>query len=200
MTNFKKLAETRYSTKQYDPTNKIPAEKIQELKQILRMSPSSLNTQPWKFTFIGNKELKTKLSKVSHHNENKIQEASHLVVFSVIDNLSILDKQIYHCLPEEKIDLFKGYLDTMTNEETRIWLSKQVYISLGFFLSACASLGIDSTPMEGIEPDAYMDILALKGYRPLFAVCIGYRDANDFNQPSKTPKSRLPLAAIIEDI
>lgn len=88
----------------------------------------------------------------------------------------------------------------MTNEETRIWLSKQVYISLGFFLSACASLGIDSTPMEGIEPDAYMDILALKGYRPLFAVCIGYRDANDFNQPSKTPKSRLPLAAIIEDI
>ena len=83
----------------------------------------------------------------------------------------------------------------MTNEETRIWLSKQVYISLGFFLSACASLGIDSTPMEGIEPDAYMDILALKGYRPLFAVCIGYRDANDFNQPSKNTEIKTAISS-----
>lgn len=200
MTNFKKLAASRYSTKQYDPTKKISAEKIQELKQILRMSPSSLNTQPWKFTFIANEALKNKLSKVSFHNESKIQEASHLVVFSAIDDLSILHNQINRCLPEEKIALFNSFIETMTVETTKTWLSKQLYISLGFFLSACASLGIDSTPMEGIEPDAYKELLSLKGYQPLFAVCIGYRDKNDFNQPSKLPKSRLPLTDIIEDI
>ena len=82
-------------------------------------------------------------------------------------------------------------------EAVKNWLSKQVYISLGYFLTACASMGIDSTPMEGIDNQEYNKILNLNQYHTLFAVAIGYRNPEDANQPSIKPKNRLPLEKII---
>ena len=77
-------------------------------------------------------------------------------------------------------------------------MAHQVYLSLGFFLAACASMDIDSTPMEGIDIDGYTKILDESGYKPLFAVAIGYRNPEDSNQPSITPKSRLNIDRVIE--
>ena len=44
---------------------------------------------------------------------------------------------------------------------------------------------IDATPMEGIEPINYDKILNQTDYTLIVAVAIGYRDIEDFNQPSK---------------
>ena len=44
--------------------------------------------------------------------------------------------------------------------------------------------------MEGILPTEYDKHLPKDGYRTLFAVAIGYRDPEDKNQPSITPKKR----------
>ncbi len=74
-----------------------------------------------------------------------------------------------------------------------------MYIALGYFLSACASIGIDSTPMEGILPEEYDKILQENDYRTLFAVAIGYRNPEDKNQPSFTPKKRLPLEEVVKN-
>lgn len=198
--NFKKLAENRYSTKKYDSTKEISDDVIQELKEILVLCPSSVNCQPWKFTFISNKKIKSKLSKVSFHNESKIQEASHIVVFSVIDDLKLLNYHINNTLNEEKSELFKKHTAALNENEIKTWLSHQVYISLGYFLSACASMNIDSTAMEGIESDQYANILGLDDFKPLFAVCLGYHHKDDYNHPSKNAKSRLPLDEVIDTI
>lgn len=198
--NFKELATKRYSTKKYDRTKSVSERDLQTLKEILVLCPSSVNSQPWKFTFISNNSLKNKLSKVSQHNESKIQEASHLIVFSAIDNLQLLEEQVEKIMPVERVALFKKHVGSLTEEATKVWIEKQVYIALGFFLSACASMDIDATPMEGIEVDKYKEILNLKNYKPQFAVCIGYHDKEDLNHPSVTAKSRLPLNEVIEDI
>lgn len=44
-----KIAQTRYTTKAYDPNKKIPAEQFERLLEILRLTPSSINIQPWHF-------------------------------------------------------------------------------------------------------------------------------------------------------
>ena len=80
------------------------------------------------------------------------------------------------------------------------WLTSQVYLSLGFFLSATATLGIDSTPMEGINTKEYDAILKDDNYKTLFAVAIGYRDKEDENQPSMNPKFRLDAEDVIRSI
>ena len=66
-------------------------------------------------------------------------------------------------------------------EEVNDWATHQVYIALGFFLSAAAMLGIDACPMEGFEPAKYDEILELPrlGYGARVLATAGYRAAGD---------------------
>ncbi|WP_028298246.1 nitroreductase family protein [Olivibacter sitiensis] len=198
--SFLDLAKSRYTTKRYNANEKIADEKIQQLKEILRLSPSSINSQPWQFIFVSDEKTKSELASVSFFNEQKINEASHLVVFSVIDSVEKFEEQIRQNLPEGSVNYYNNFLKPLPETEIKSWLQRQVYLSLGFFLSACASLEIDSTPMEGIKTEEYNKILQLNGYKTLFAVAIGYRNPEDTNQPSVKPKFRLELENIIKSI
>ncbi|EEI93634.1 nitroreductase family protein [Sphingobacterium spiritivorum ATCC 33300] len=197
---FLKLAESRYTTKSYVAAKKISDEKIETLKDIIRLSPSSINSQPWKFAFVSDERVKSELAAASYWNAEKINQASHLVVFSAIDDTEVFEKQINEHLPEGSVNYYNRFLKPKGEEEIKSWLQHQVYLSLGFFLSACASLEIDSTPMEGIQNDEYDKILKWEGYKTLFAVAIGYRNPADNNQPSLNPKLRLPSEQIIHVI
>lgn len=196
---FLDIAKKRYTTKVYQP-KKISDEKIEELKEILRLAPSSINSQPWRFLFISDEKIKQELARVSFFNEPKINNASHLVVFLGVDNLQTFENQISKHLAEGQINYYLQKMKPQGEDVVKIWLHRQVYIALGYFLSACASMDIDSTPMEGIQQEKYDEVLKQEGYKTLFAVAIGYRDPEDTNQPSNNPKSRLPLGEIIFDI
>lgn len=198
--SFLDLANWRYTTKKYDQNRKISEDKIYQLKEVLRLSPSSINSQPWKFFFISDEETKSKLASVSYFNEQKINEASHLIVFSAIDDITLFEKQIKTNLPEGSVNYYKNFVKPKGETEIKSWLKHQVYLSLGFFLSACASLEIDSSPMEGLKSEEYDKILELDDYKTLFAVAIGYRNSEDRNQPDITPKSRLTLENLIKSI
>lgn len=172
---FLDLAKERYTTKEYNPNKKITDEKIQQLKDILRLSPSSINSQPWRFIFVSDKKVKEELANASYWNNQKINEASHLIVFTAIDDIIHFEKQIKENLPQGHVDYYNQFLKPKGETEIKSWLQHQVYLSLGFFLSACASLGIDSTSMEGLNNEEYDKILQLNGYKTLFAVAIGLK-------------------------
>lgn len=195
--SFLDISKNRYSTKQYNSREKISEDTVQQLKEILRLSPSSINSQPWKFTIIADTKIKSELAAVSYHNLEKIKQASHLVVFNVIDNVEKFETENLQELPEGAINYYHQLVKPLGDAGIKNWMQHQVYLSLGFFLAACASMGIDSTPMEGIEPAAYDRVLQNDGYTALFAVAIGRRDPEDFNQPARKPKFRRPLDEII---
>ncbi len=46
------VSKTRYTTKAYDASKKIPQEQFERLLQILRLTPSSINIQPWHFLLL----------------------------------------------------------------------------------------------------------------------------------------------------
>ncbi|SKB56602.1 nitroreductase family protein [Maribacter arcticus] len=198
--DFRKIAEKRYTTKKYDASKKISEVHIEDLKHILKLSPSSINSQPWLFTFVSNKETKNALAEASFFNAPKITNASHLVVFSVQDNLEQFERHVEENLAEGSVNYYKQFLKDQPAEKTINWLTQQVYLSLGFFLAACAAMEIDSTPMEGIEPEKYKKILNIKDHKVLFSVAIGYRDSEDGNQPSINGKSRLAIDKVITSI
>lgn len=198
--SFIDIAKSRYTTKKYNSNGTISDEEIQQLKEILRMCPSSINSQPWKFIFVSDDTMKRQLASVSRYNEPKVNDASHLVVFCALDSVELFEDQIRQCLPEGAVAYYNQHIRQMSEQQITSWFQNQVYISLGFFLSACAAMNIDSTSMEGIDREAYNEILQLKGYKTLFSVAIGYRDPEDANQPSITPKSRLPLDKVIQTI
>lgn len=190
----------RYTTKKYNNTKKIEESDINKLKEILQLSPSSINSQPWQFVFVRNQVIKEKLSEFSWLNKEKVIDCDTVIVFNRINNLSLFEEQIERELPEGAVNYYKEFIKNKPELEIKHWFDKQVYLSVGILLSACAEMGIDATPMEGIEPENYDLILENNNYSTLMAVAIGYRDKEDFNQPEKKTKSRIKLDEIIKTI
>ena len=85
--------------------------------------------------------------------------------------------------PLESLNDFKqnilGLINSRTQEELQIWSAKQTYIALGFGLAAAALEEVDTTPMEGFNPDALDEILQLgeKGLKSVSILAVGHRDA-----------------------
>lgn len=198
--DFINAMQNRYTTKKYDATKKIDSIKIEELKEVLLLCPSSINSQPWQFHFVSDKKVKEELAAASLFNAEKIINCDTVVVFSAIDDVALFEQQVKENLPESAINYFNKHLKHLADTDLKIWFDKQVYLALGIFLGACAQMQIDATPMEGIESAKYEAILELDGYRSLVAVAIGYRDDDDSNQPIQKPKSRLEKSAIIKTI
>ncbi|MEO0790558.1 MAG: nitroreductase family protein [Bacteroidota bacterium] len=198
--NFLTVMQNRYTTKKYDSSKKLSPKQKEALKEILRLSPSSINSQPWKFTFVEDQEVKKQLSEFSWHNTSKVLDCDTVVVFSRIDDVLLFEQQIIEELPEGAVNYFKNFVKPLPEEQIKSWFGRQLYLALGVFLSACADMEIDATPMEGIEPDRYDSILELKDYTSLVAVAIGYRDPEDFNQPDRKPKSRRDHKKVVKSI
>lgn len=196
--SFLDLAQTRYATKRYNPAKPIPPGKIEELKQILRLTPSSINCQPWKFTFVQDPELKAKLAAVSMYNEHKIQDAPLLIVFQVVQDLEVFEDFARNEWEERMAEMFFQAREALSEAQIQGWFTHQVYIALGFCLAACASLELDATPMEGIEKEKYAELLGCTSHHPVLAVCVGYRADDDFNDPAHQPKIRRALEVVVE--
>ena len=85
------------------------------------------------------------------------------------------------------IDTLQGYATmikgTLQQPAAQLeeWLTKQVYIALGFGIVASANLGIDSCPMEGFNAAEYDTILNLSQYglKSKVILAVGYRSAED---------------------
>lgn len=195
--NFLEIAQKRYAAKAYR-NEKISEAKIKELAEILRLAPSSVNSQPWKFAIIGDEALKADLAAHSFFNEQRIKEASHLIVLFAYDDIAAYETLFKSYQPQPVVDYYQNTIKTRGEVAIRTWLQKQVYLSLGFFLAACATEGIDATPMEGFDAAYYTEKLQVKGCKAVLAVAVGYHSEADSNHPSKTPKKRLPLEEVVE--
>ena len=193
--SFLEIAQKRYATKAYR-NEKISEAKIKELAEILRLAPSSVNSQPWKFVIVGDEALKADLAAHSFFNEQKIKEASHLVVLFAYDDIAAFETYFKANQPQPVVDYYQS-LKAGGEERAKVWFQKQVYLATGFLLAACGAEGIDATSMEGFDPAYYDQKLQVKGFRPVLVVAIGYHSEADSNHPSKTPKKRLPLEEVV---
>lgn len=199
--DFLEIAKRRYATKKYDTAKKISAEQTEELKEIIRLSPSSINSQPWRFTFVTNEDVKKELASQSYMNEQAINDVGLLVVFSVMDDIEHFEKRNIAILPEGwRTGFYEPMIKANGDAAIKSWMEHQVYLSLGYFLSACACMGLDATPMEGINREAYGAILQQDGYAPLFAVTVGYADLTDLTHPAVLPKSRFDLEEVVKSV
>lgn len=180
----------RYAVKKFDANRKIAPGTWSTLEKAMVLSPSSYGLQPWRFLVVQDSKVREKLRPVSW-NQSQITDASHMVVFLRREKLTAADVEKYvdrivevRKAPREVLNDYRNMmLGTVNNPATdhAAWNSRQVYIALGFFLSAAAMLGIDACPMEGIDSAKYDEILNLKGtgYTTTVVATAGYRAEDD---------------------
>lgn len=208
------LAKSRYTTKAYDASRKIPQETIHELLEQLRQSPSSVNSQPWHFIVASDQQGKARVAKSAEggfvYNEAKMLNASHVIVFCTRTEMP--ESHLQAVLAQEAADgrfandearagqdkSRHGYVNMhkFDQKDVQHWMEKQTYLALGTLLLGAASLGLDATPMEGFDFKKLDEELGLrdKGFTSLVVVSLGYRSDSDFN--ATLPKSRLPAETV----
>ena len=134
---------------------RIPEDTLNQLKEILRLSPSSINSQPWQFVFVGDERKNEFFAPLSLINQERVKLASHIVIFRVLDSVARFEQEAPSYISEGGFAFYKQYIKSQGDAHVEAWMGHQVYVALGYFLAACATMGIDSTPMEGILPAEY---------------------------------------------
>jgi len=204
----------RHSTKKYDAQKKIPQEDLDVLFEAMRLSASSINSQPWKFVVIESEEAKERMNRTFaqqyRYNQHHVFDSSQIILFAHNprytrdDYAKVVDKGIEdeRTKPEDRESAFGVFmfaeLNTDKTGNTSHWTKAQIDLALGNTLHTLARLKIDSTPMEGIDSKLVNEEFTkeLDGYQCDVALAIGYHHREeDFN--SKLPKSRRHLDDIL---
>ena len=182
----------RYATKQFDPARPVSAELWSALEHALVQSPSSFGLQPWRFVVVTDPAVKARLRAASW-NQAQVTDCARHVVFAMrrgVDEAYVdrfLARQVE--LRGGSVEQLAGYRGMMVGFLQKVsaagqldqWAAKQCYIALGQFMASAALLGVDTCPMEGIDPAAYDEILGLRGteFATVVSCAVGYRAATD---------------------
>lgn len=200
----------RYATKKFDPSRRIPAETWETLEHSLALTPSSFGLQPWQFLVVETPATREAL-RAESWGQAQLTDASHLVVFTArtdlgdedvgrwIERLSEVQSTSLETLAPLR-SVITGFINPMSPEQRQAWNTRQVYIALGQFMAAAAILGIDTCPLEGINPAGYDRVLGLEnsGYATAVGCAVGYRDSAD--RHASLPKARFAREAVIRHV
>ncbi len=209
------IARRRYTAKHYDPSRRISREDMERLREVLRLCPFSVNSQPWHFFIASTPEAKARiLPAILDFNRERVELASDVVVIAVRDRI---DEDYFRDLMAQEVSdgrfsreearagqdagrrHFVGLHNTSA-DDLYAWTSRQGYIAMGFLLFSAAAIGIDSTPIEGFDYALMDEILGLKGkgLRSAVAVSLGYRADHDAN--ATRPKSRWSAGRVFTEL
>ena len=191
----------RHACKLFDG-KKIPAEDLEFILEAGRLSPSSFGVEQWKFVVVQNQALKEAIENVSW-NQKQISTCSDLLIILARKDVRSSDAYTVKQLKRWGLDensfkgflgVYHGWVDGRDDHMIEMWSEKQCYIAAANMMTAAASIGIDSCPIEGFE---YKKVDALLGidtavYQSAIVIPFGYRVAE------QRGKHRLSLDEVVE--
>jgi nitroreductase len=201
----------RYATKKMDPTRKVPADKLERIIEAARLAPTSSGLQPFELLVVTDPAVRARIQPIAW-NQGQIVDSSHLLVFAAWDNYTA-----------ERINTMFDYTNEVRGFTNEGWenyrqqllnaypqrdaevnfehAARQAYIALSAALMAAAYEGVDSTPMEGFDPNALDEILGLRArhLRSVAVLPLGYRLAEQ-DWLVNLPKVRRPRERFVTEV
>ncbi len=177
----------RYATKKMNATKAVPQDKVERILEAARLAPTSSGLQPYEIIVVTDADVRARIKPIAW-NQAQITDGSHLLVFAAWDNYTA--DRINHMFDltndirgfkNEGWENYRNMLlanypkrDAQVNFEHA---ARQAYLGLSAALVAAAFEEVDSTPMEGFDPNALDEILNLRarGLRSVAIMPLGYR-------------------------
>lgn len=181
------VLQWRYATKKMDPARAVPQDKVDRIVEAARLAPTSSGLQPFEVIVVTNPDVRARIREVAW-NQAQVTDGSHLLVFAAWDDYTA-----------ERINAMFDYTNEVRGFRNEGWenyrnmllgsypqrgaevnfqhAARQAYIGFGAALIAAAAEQVDSTPMEGFQPEAVDEILGLRarGLRSVTLLPLGYR-------------------------
>ncbi|OCB78766.1 NAD(P)H-dependent oxidoreductase [Flavobacterium crassostreae] len=178
----------RYAAKAMNG-QQVAQEDLDKILEAAILAPTSSGLQPFEILVVTNPELKEKIRAIGW-NQSVITDCSHLLVFAAWDTYTAERINTMFDLTNTvrgfKNEGWENYRQMLLNmypqrdpEVNFQHAARQAYIAFSQAITAAAFLGVDSTPIEGFDPEALDEILNLKqkGLRSCVILPLGYRDA-----------------------
>lgn len=184
----------RYATKRYDTNKKLTEEQRSLIKEALRLSPSSFGLQPYKFIHVTDPAVREQL-RAAAWDQHQMTEASDLFVITALRSIDEAYIARYISLTakannvsteslNDYLGMITGSVMSKSEPERLEWMKHQAYIPLGVAIAVAAENGIDASPMEGFDPQAFDRILGLEalGLTSCLVLAVGFRSPEDHHQ------------------
>jgi len=201
----------RYATKKMDPARVVPKEKVDRILEAARLAPTSSGLQPFEIIVVSSTAVRERIKPIAW-NQAQITDGSHLLVFAAWDDYT--PERINHMFDltnevrgiknegwESYRSMLLGSYPQRGAEVNFQHAARQAFLGLSAALMAAAFEEVDSTPMEGFDPNALDEILNLKarGLRSVAIMPLGYRQVEG-DWLVKLQKVRRPREQFITEV
>ncbi|MFA6138621.1 MAG: NAD(P)H-dependent oxidoreductase [Sulfurimonas sp.] len=179
--DFEKAMHFRHACKLFDNTKQMSKEDLEFILEAGRRSPSSFGMEQWQFFVIRNEQKRQEIQKAAW-GQLQITTASELIAITYKKGVRSSDAYIQSEFnkfdyPEGLRNMYSQFIDPRDDATLESWSAKQVYIAAANMMTAGASIGIDSCPMEGFDKESVEKIMGLDTdkYGLAMLVPFGYR-------------------------
>jgi nitroreductase len=195
-TSVQQAIESRHSIRKYIQ-QPIDREDLQRIFELVRLSPSAWNLQPWRFHVVIDADIKQKLEDAAYGQKQVTSAPAVIVVTSDMEDvLENLPETVHPGLSEERkkdeVATLSAFFNGMSVEERGQWGLTQTNIAFGFLMIAVQGMGYASNPMLGFDQDKVRELLQLPSHVKFAGILpIGKQDGNGY------PHHRFDLDKIV---
>lgn len=178
----------RYACKKMDPSRKVPESTVDRILEAARLAPTSSGLQPLEVLVVTSPDTRREIQTIAW-NQSMVTDCSHLLIFAAWDTYTEARiNQMFDLVNEVRgirNEGWEAYRQKLLMEYPRRGdevnfqhAARQCYIVMMSAIMEAAFEEVDTTPMEGFDPDRLDEILSLRaqGLRSVLMLPLGYRD------------------------
>ncbi len=190
----------RYAAKHFDG-RPISEAQLRELLELVRLSPSGLNIQPWRVKVVSDPAVKQQLLEATY-NAPQTASCSHLLVFCADRDFGGLSARLAARMQQEGVpepirDIVNGIAAEMGHMPAEAWAGyalANTYLPAFLTQLVAFDMGFASCIMSHFSPEEVARVLELPdNLRPALLCPLGYAD----DQP--LPKWRYAVDELLID-
>ena len=195
MNTFDAIKERR-SVKHYDSNHKLSDKEIEKLMSFTVLSPTSFNIQNWRFVLVKDPEIRKKIRSASW-DQSQVTDASLLLVICAdLKSWKKNPEQYWKNAPKEAQDFLVPAIGSFYEGKDQLQRDEAMRscgIAAQTLMLTAKSMGYDSNPMIGFDPEKVAEIINLPDDHVISMImAIGKQI-----QPAMPRGGQLPLSDVV---
>ena len=163
MDTFNAIKERR-SVKHYDPNHKLSENEIEQLLSLAVLSPTSFNMQNWRFIVVKDPEIRKKIRTASWDQAQVTESSLLLILCADLKAWKKNPEKYWVNAPKETRDFLVSAMGPFYEGKELLQRDEAMRscgIAAQTLMLAAKSMGYDSNPMIGFDPDKVAEIINL---------------------------------------
>lgn len=181
--NVTEALQRRRAIRDYDPGFVIGEDVLRQLFELVKLSPSAMNLQPWEFIVARSPEAKKKLRACANDQYQVELASAAVIVLGNTDMMAHFEPAYADLLAKgattpERVEGSRRYAHRFDDDlrYRELWATRNAALAAMAIMLAAQELGLDSGPMDGFSPAKVISEFAVPAsFLPVMLVTLGKR-------------------------